>query len=270
MMNKQYYFLVGLPRSGNTLLGAILNQNPKISVTANSVVPTILWKLEQEKQTNLAVLNFPDYNSYDNILKNVFNNYYDGWNSEIILDRSSWSTPNNLELIKKYCPNKPKFIVLVRDILEVLASFVKWSEENPSNFLNYETGNGTVEEKCEFLMSPSFQIVQEYSAIHSLFVNTEHFDSLFITYDELVSDTQNQLKNIYSFLNLEEYAHNLNSLEQLSSNGVQYNDKVVGDNLHHVRPQISKVAYSVHDYLPESVIKKYSGLSFWSKEAVTA
>jgi len=40
-MNK-LHMLAGLPRSGTTLLGAILNQNPKVYVTTTSPFVEIL------------------------------------------------------------------------------------------------------------------------------------------------------------------------------------------------------------------------------------
>ncbi len=35
---QQYYFISGLPRSGSTLLGAILNQNPRFKAGMSYVV----------------------------------------------------------------------------------------------------------------------------------------------------------------------------------------------------------------------------------------
>jgi len=49
MNMRKIFFLVGLPRAGNTLLGSILNQNPDIAVTANSITPDILYALYQKK-----------------------------------------------------------------------------------------------------------------------------------------------------------------------------------------------------------------------------
>ncbi len=262
--DKKYYFLVGMPRSGNTMLASILNQNKKISVTANSLIATTIWNLHKEKQTNLSFLNFPDHDSYDNITKSVFDLYYKNWDAEVILDRASWGAKNNIEMINLYCPNKPKFIVLLRDVKEILASFIKWSNENENNFLNHETNNASVEEKCEFLMKPEFQIVQEYSAIYNLYNNTDKYDCLFIKYNDLVNNTSQEIEKIYSFLQLENFNHDFNKLDQLSINNIRYNDSVVGNNLHKVKEDgIYFSEYSAEDYLPESIIKKYSNLNFW-------
>ena len=34
---KKLFFLVAMPRSGNTLFASIMNQNPNIACTANSI-----------------------------------------------------------------------------------------------------------------------------------------------------------------------------------------------------------------------------------------
>ena len=167
-------------------------------------------------------------------------------------------------LIEKYCPNKPKFVVLVRPVLEVLSSFIKWSIENPHNFLNNETKNGTVEEKCEFLMRPDLQIVQEYVSIHNLYTQKDTYDVLYVSYDSLVTQTAQEINNIYDFLGLTPFSHKFKDLNQFEVNNVKYNDEVVGSNLHTIKTNsIEKTKYSVSDYLPKSVIEKYSGLDFW-------
>jgi hypothetical protein len=261
---KKYYYLVGLPRSGNTILGSIINQNPEIAVTSNSIFPNVLWNLHKEKENNLLFLNFPDHGSYDNMLKGLIENYYKDWNSSVILDRAAWGSKNNMMLIEKYCPNKPKFVILVRPVLEVLASFIKWSIENPHNFLNTETNNGTVEEKCDFLMRPDLQIVQEYVSIYNLYSNQDKHEMLFIDYDDLVENAPDKIQELYTFLDLPLFEHRFTDMDQFESNNIRYNDSVVGNNLHTIKTKsIEKTKYDILDYLPNSVIQKYSGLDFW-------
>lgn len=257
---KQYYFLVGLPRSGNTLLSSILNQNPEISVTANSIVPDILWNLHCEKENSLTFKNFPDHHSYDNMMSSVFESYYKNWKSNIIIDRSNWGSPNNIKLLEKYCPNKPKFILLVRDVLEVLASFIKWSKENKPNFVDNETNNAPIELQCDFLMRPDLQIVQEYTAINNLYKKN---NTLLITYQQLTDHPKEIVGKIYDFLQIKSYAHKFDNLTQLKINNVSYEDKIVGNNLHYVKSKISKPDYTIKEYLPLSVINKYGNLDFW-------
>ena len=56
---KEYYFFTSMPRAGNTLLGSLINQNPNLCLTPNSIVPDMLWELERIKDKN-TYKNFVD------------------------------------------------------------------------------------------------------------------------------------------------------------------------------------------------------------------
>lgn len=259
---KKYYFLSGLPRSGNTLLASILNQNSKISVSANSPVSEIMFNLEQTKHNVETLLNFPDYKSYDNVIKNVLESYYQHSKADYIIDRSSWGNPNNLNLLKKYYGNNIKIIVLLRDVLEVLASFIRWSERNKSSFLNQFK---TVEEKCDFLMRQDSQIMRCLSSAANLTKEENINYALFLQYDDIINHTEQTIDKIYDFLNIPYYPnHYFKNLKQLKVNNVSYNDTLLGKNLHKIKEkEIKKSVYSITDYLPKTVIDKYSRYTFW-------
>ena len=257
---KKIYYLCGLPRSGNTLFGSLLNQNPELQVTSNSIVCDMLWNIENLK-THRTFLNFPDYSSFDNVSKNIILNYYQNWNYKIIIDRSSWGSLNNLKILEKYSPNEIKFILLVRDIQNVVTSFIKWSEENKPNFLDNET-DGTIKSKCEYLMRNDLQIVQDYCSVYN--VMKSGYPYYLIEYDNLVTDTQTVISEIYEFLELENFNHTFKNLNQFSSNQILYDDKEVGNKLHHIRTdKISINDYDVNKYIPEELINYYSTLNFW-------
>ena len=65
--NKQLLFLVAQPRSGNTLFASIMNQNPEIAATPNSITLEIMKDLFLLKNTDVF-LNYPDHKSLDNVL----------------------------------------------------------------------------------------------------------------------------------------------------------------------------------------------------------
>ena len=47
---KEIFFLSGLPRAGNTLFGSLMNQNPDVAVTANSITADTMGELFRLKQ----------------------------------------------------------------------------------------------------------------------------------------------------------------------------------------------------------------------------
>ena len=90
-MNKKYFFLAGLPRTGNTLLSSILNQNPDLAVSANSFVSEIFY-YGVSLQFSEMFQNFPDFDSLESYLRSIFDSYYKNWDAKYIIDRGPWGT----------------------------------------------------------------------------------------------------------------------------------------------------------------------------------
>jgi len=57
---KDMKFICGMPRAGSTLLSSLLNQNKKISMTANSILPDLLFDCFKLTQSSIF-RNFPDH-----------------------------------------------------------------------------------------------------------------------------------------------------------------------------------------------------------------
>ena len=242
---KAYYFLTGLPRSGNTLLGTIINQNNKISLTANTILTDVLYQLHL--LTDCEILrNFPDKKSFNNIIKNVFDNYYKDWKAKFIIDRGVWGTPVNLELLKSII-KKPKFIILYRPVLECLASFIKIEK-----LIN-------VEARCHQLMENNGMIGKSLWSIKNI-INEEE-DHIRINYSDLINKPLDQINKIYKFLSIDNYNHSFKNFKEFSVNNIKYNDSVLNAPLHKIRTDKIKLnKYSVKDYLPANIIKQYSNL----------
>jgi len=94
---KKLFFLIGYPRSGNTLLTSILNQNLNIGCTGNSITLEMMARLYLLKQDELFK-NFPDHQSYDNVLHSIYDLYYSDWPQKIIIDRGPVTTTGNMEM----------------------------------------------------------------------------------------------------------------------------------------------------------------------------
>jgi len=242
---KEYYFLTGLPRSGNTLLGSIINQNPNLNLTANTILTDAIYQLSLLKEYQIYK-NFPDENSLNNIIKNIFDLYYKDWKAKFIIDRGVWGTPLNLNLLKEII-KKPKFIILYRPVLECLASFIKI--EKPTN----------VEKRCEYLMGEDGMIGRSLWSIKNIIKEKE--DYIIINYLDLIKKTSNEINKIYKFLNIDNFNHTFKNLNNFSINNVQYDDSVFNAPLHKIRTdKIELNKYKIEDYLPSYIIKKYSDL----------
>ena len=263
---KQMFFLHGLPRAGNTLLGSILNQNPKIAVTANSICADMLGEIYSLKNTDIFK-NFPDHKSFDSVTKSLFQNYYKDWSADYIIDRAPWGLPINLKFLKEVQDNI-KIIVLVRDVPEILASFIKHSQKESTSFVNQFEAK-TIEEKCDMLMNQEGQIVKELIGIKHLLDHQPKEMYHIVEYNDLCDDPKQTIEGIYDFLGIYRFNHRYNRLDQFQVNGMKYDDNIVGQNLHTIETNsinsnnYNEFKENVNDILPKSIIEKYNNLNFW-------
>lgn len=263
-MTKKIFGLCGIPRAGNTIFGSLMNQNPKVSVTANSPVADILGgnrfvkTLEQYKM-------FPDEKSVENVMKNITQNYYSDWKADYIIDRSSWGLPTNLDLFKKYVNHEPKIIVLVRDIVEVLASFVKFSYSNETNYI--ATHARTLEQRCNYIMMEGGELHGWLQAVFQL-TNTENKKyAHMVQYNDLVGNPKEEINKVYEFLDIPKFEHKFTNLTQLNNNGIVYDDTVLGGDLHKIKTtDVSKSDYKVTDILTPEIISKHNKMNFWEND----
>ena len=257
--NKKIFFLAGFPRSGNTLLTSILNQNPDIGCTPNSIVLGIMKEVFLLKTTEIF-FNYPDHNSLDNILDMVFPVYYKNWNFKYIIDRGPAGTKGNFTLLKKHLKQEIKIIFLVRPLLEVLASWVSYSEREPTSALNKVASNRL--EKCHYLMNLEGQIVKELKCMKNLLEPENKHHVHFVDYKELVEKPLATLKGIYKFLDIPPFKHRFTNLDQVIINGLGYDDTRMGKDMHTIKTK--KLIKSTTDVsiLPPEIIKKYGGIKF--------
>jgi len=211
-MMKKVFFLVSLPRAGNVLLSSILNQNPDIAVTDNSKIL-------------LVFRNLPDDSYLNNATHEIINGYYKKWKQKYIIDRSFWGTPANLKLLKE-TGKDIKIIVLIRDIIEVLASFIRWSEKNPNNFID-ELNFKTREEQCNYLINMSM-ISNGLVGIKHLLSEENKSLCHFVKYNDLVKYPQRIIKEIYDYLEIPPFKHRYTNLDQYEVNGKKYDDNFLG------------------------------------------
>jgi sulfotransferase len=184
----------------------------------------------------------------------VYNLYYRDWPQRIIIDRGPVLTsnnPGNFELMQKHFKHGFKCIVLLRDLMDVFASYMKWYTENPDSFVN-KLGK-TDKEKLSKLMNEDGAIVKEIKSIQNAYnyPNMCHF----IRYNDMVADPEKIFKELYKFLEEPYYPHKFQNLKQININDIEYDDTVVGKNMHTIKPTVRKQA---NNYIvPKSIREKY-------------
>ena len=248
-----------MPRSGNTLFASVMNQNPKIASTANSITLEIMKDLFLLKKTDVFQ-NFPDHKSLDNVLNSVYDNYYKDWSQEIIIDRGPVMTTDNFALMQKHYKRPFKCIVLLRDLMDVLASYMQWYESNPDAFPNrYNLKND--EEKLSMIMNKDGAVAKDLEAIKNAYKYPDicHF----VKYDDLVANSEQEFRKIYEFMEEPYYSHYFDNLQTLSVNNIKYDDKIVGSNMHKLFDGPVRKVYNPYiEKIPERMREKYGHIRF--------
>ena len=257
--NKKIFFLAGFPRSGNTLLTSILNQNPDVCCTPNSVTLDIYKELFLLKRMDVF-LNYPDHQSLDNVLDAVYPAYYKDWNFKYIIDRGPAGTSGNLMLLKKHFKQEIKIIFLVRPLLEVLASWITWAKKTPDSWIRKATKNPT--EACHYLMKDDGQIIKEMRCMQNLLKPENKHHVHFVDYKEIVKKPGATMKGIYKFLGIPPFKHRFKNLEQIKVRGLSYDDTIMGKGMHTIKTKKLIKSTTNVNILPPEIIKQYGKIKF--------
>ena len=150
-MNKQFYFISGLPRSGSTLLSAILRQNPDFYADISSPLHGIVTSTVQQISTTESSSNI-GIEQRMNICHGIFNGYFAHLNNPVVIDTNRQWTANTtlLQTLFRYT----KIIACVRDPRWILDSFELIAAKNAlyyNGLIDHES-NGCVETRCTSMM----------------------------------------------------------------------------------------------------------------------
>jgi sulfotransferase len=267
---KKYYFMSGLPRSGSTLLSAILNQNPNMHSGPSSPVVGIMLTLENAISNDELFLAYPKPEQAGRIISSVIENYYSGIESSVIIDKNrSWV--NRMHYIPGYFGVEPKILCPVRNMDEILTSFISMHRRNPFdvngkiNFMDEMLVKSNIplndENRCQFLSGPNGIIGQSYGGIQQALMEGKQKQLHFIEYDNLINEPKETMRKIYEFLGEEYFEHDFSKIENIHKE----NDAAVYglSDMHDVRNSLEKVSGNPKEILPESVYEKCQGAEFW-------
>src|SRR5580698_969027 len=153
-MNSRFHFISGLPRSGSTLLGAILRQNPVFSASITSPVALLCSALQQKMSGNTEFVTFFDDARRANLLRGVFDSYYaDLDDSRVVFDTNrTWT--GKIPLLTSLFPSA-RIICCVRDINWIIDSIERMLAQNPlqlSRIFNFSAGT-SIYARAELLMN---------------------------------------------------------------------------------------------------------------------
>lgn len=255
--------MAGLPRSGSTVLAALLNQHPYIYASPQ----TDMLGLMHNTQT--ATINYESFRAgimtsgYEDVFRGIPDLFYSGINKPIVIDKNrAWGTPYNMDNIMPYVNKNGKIIVVVRPILEVLASYVKviTKSESQGNLSPVDRDfwafryRDAVDAMVEYIMRPQGELDQAIYSTANLLKNYKEKIKV-IKFIDLLSNPKSTMLGIYNFLELEEFKNDFNNIKQ-----IDFHDDLAGygvSGLHDIGKSLKSPETNPEDYLSSYSINKY-------------
>jgi len=250
------YFLSGLPRSGSTLLGSILNQNPDVYVSPTSPLLDLLCLQNEALNRVKEQYTFDDVKQSESIYNALPKAFYQHITKPHIIDKHrAWA--RNVMPAQMHISSDPKVICTYRPVAEVVVSFLKLVNKDPNNFIDAAlrekriaiTTENRAKELWEGYISDPWQSLQ---------IGLENYKQnlYFVSYSELIADPTITIDGVYDFLGIERYQH---EFDNISNSCGESKDAAWGlKDLHTIRPKLAKTSDDPVTVLGENLCKYFN------------
>jgi sulfotransferase len=138
-------------------------------------------------------------------------------NKPYILDKSrGWG--GYYSLLNEINPN-PKILVMVRDLRAIFASFEKKFRENPDyddGLVNNATFTNITTQQRVKTWASTHPIGYFLEKLHQSILDKTSLNFLFIRYEDLCTQPEQQLRRIYNYLGIDYFEHNFKYIPQIT------------------------------------------------------
>jgi sulfotransferase len=213
-VNNGIHFISGLPRSGSTLLSALLRQNPAVHANITSPVGSlILAALGCMSAANEGSV-FVDDERRKAVLRAIVDGYYyDIHPVKTVLDTNRlWCS--KMQTLKTLYP-EAKVVCCVRDMPWIYDSVERLIQRNaltPSKIFGFET-SGTVYDRFETLNRSNGMVGFAWTGLRQAFFGDDSARLMLVTFDTLTKNPARALEAVYDFIGLKPFKHDFDNIE---------------------------------------------------------
>src|SRR5271166_1084071 len=256
-----FHTISGLPRSGSTLLAALLRQNPRFFAEMTSPVLGLLNGLTRAMSAKSDFAScFDETRRYD-ILNATVQAYYLGYlaGDGVVFDTNrSWTA--KLALLDKLFP-QAKVICCVRDVPEILASVERLLRKNPeqsSRLFDFSPDSNVYSRAALLMDSARGFIGFPWCSLQEAWYGPYRHKLILVDYDELAGAPHSVMQRIHEELEEEEFHYDYGNVEYSAP---EFDAALGLPGCHAVDGPIERRAQLVE--LPPDLIAAYAGKSFW-------
>ena len=261
-----YHFISGLPRSGSTLLGAILRQNPRFHAGMTSPVGALVSSMVAQVSAGSEFASLIDNDQRRTLVRGVFDGYYAKHQDKAIIFDTNRHWCAKLNLVLDQFPSA-KVIACVRNVAWVMDSFERLYRANPYEHtkLFANGGRSTVQSRLEGLAQHDNVVGFAWAALREAYYGPLAESLLLVDYDLLATVPQKVLPIIYEFIGEPAFAHDF---DQVHYDAHEFDAQLGVPGLHQVRSKVSLEPRRT--VLPPDLFETYSKMSFWTDTAGSA
>ena len=259
-----YHFISGLPRSGSTLLSALLLQNPRFHAGMTSPVGSLCTGMLRQFGAGTEFGPVITTAERKRLVRGMFDAYYaDHLDKSVVFDTNRMWTAH-LPMLMDQFPQS-KVIACVRNVAWIMDSIERKFAADPyeiTRLFNDDSERATVYSRVETLAHRSRMVGYPWTALKSAFYSEHAGSMLLIDYDLLAQAPQKVLPLVYDFIGLEPFTHDFTNVRY---DAPDFDAPLGMRGLHKVRPNVS--LQQRETILPPDLFHQYSQLSFWKDSA---
>ena len=256
---QRFHFISGLPRSGSTLLAAILRQNPRFMAGMTSPVGSLFQNLVAQFSAGNEFAPVITTEQRQRLLKGLFDSFYATSDAQVIFDTNRLWT-SQLAALTRLFPDA-LVICTVRDIAWVMDSLERQYRNNAfenTRLFNNQSERDTVYSRVETLANRNRLVGFAYSALKEACYG-EHADRLLIVeYELLTRRPQEVISLIYQFIDEPDFEHDFAGIEY---DAPEFDAQLGVQGLHRIRPRVTPNERKT--ILPPDLFAQYNSMAFW-------
>ncbi len=264
MAKQQYHFISGLPRSGSTLLAALLLQNPRFHADMMSPVGGLVVNMLSHFAAGTEFSPVVTLDQRRRLVRGVFDAFYaEQRDKSVVFDNNRmWCA--KMPMLMDQFPDA-KVIACVRNVAWVMDSMERRFIANPyelTRLFNDDLERNTVYSRIDTLAQRNRLVGYSWTALKEAFYGEHAASLLVIDYDLLVQAPQRVLGLVYQFLGEPAFEHDVNNIV---FDKPEFDIPLGVHGMHKVRPAVGAQARTT--ILPPDLFEQYANMSFWKSNA---
>lgn len=259
-MQNGIHFISGLPRSGSTLLAALLRQNPRFHAEMSSPLCQMYGALDGAMSGRNEYHLFIDMEQRQAILRGLFDSYYARVHAARVVFDTNRVWCSRLAGLAELFPDC-RVICCVRNLEWILDSFERLAQKNPfihSKIYNFDA-SGNVYTRTDILTGSVGQVRVPLDGLRQAFYGEHASRLLIITYESLTRSPDTTLRRVYEFIAEPPFAHDFDNVAYAAS---AFDQSVNTPGLHDVAKRVAFVPRP--SVLPPDLIKRFQSWNFWT------